>query len=108
MDAKVIYIAGVPASGKSTLFRLIRKHLFDGAKEFRIGKCRGIESKCGKFKMLGVFDGSKFEGTDKLSMTVINDAISYLKGIMVSLLCSLRATGFSIIASCTKPGQCFC
>lgn len=81
MDTKVIYIAGVPASGKSTLFRLIRKCLFDEARDFHNGKCRGIESKCGKFKMLGVFDGSMFEGTDKLSMTVIDDAISYIKGI---------------------------
>lgn len=81
MDAKAIYIAGVPASGKSTLFKLIRERLFEGAKEFRSGKCKGIESKCGKYKMLGVFDGSTFEGTDKLSMTVIGDAIDYIKGI---------------------------
>lgn len=31
--------------------------------------------------MLGVFDGSTFEGTDKLSMAVINDAIRYIKGL---------------------------
>lgn len=81
MKAKVIYIAGVPASGKSTLFKLIRKSLFDGSKEFKHGKCKGIESCCGKYKMIGVFDGSTFEGTDKLSMTVIGDAIDYIKGL---------------------------
>lgn len=108
MDAKVIYIAGVPASGKSTLFRLIRKHLFDGAKEFRIGKCRGIESKCGKFKMLGVFDGSKFEGTDKLSMTVINDAISYLKGINGKSVVFVEGDRLFNYRFLHETGQCFC
>lgn len=79
MAAKVIYIAGVPASGKSTLFKLIREQLFDDASNFQQGKCKGIESKDGHFKMIGVFDGSTFEGTDKLSMTVIDDAIGYIK-----------------------------
>lgn len=77
MSAKVIYIAGVPASGKSTLFKMIRKHLFSESKEFKHGKCKGIEN--GAFKMLGVFDGTTFEGTDKLSMTVIDDAIEFVK-----------------------------
>lgn len=77
MAAKTIYLAGVPASGKSTLFKMIRKQLFEGAQEFKEGKCRGIEN--GAYKMLGVFDGSTFEGTDKLSMTVIGDAIDYVK-----------------------------
>lgn len=79
MAVKVIYIAGVPASGKSTLFKKIRACLFENATEFREGKCRGIETRDGLFKMLGVFDGSLFEGTDKLSMTVIGDAIDYIK-----------------------------
>lgn len=79
MAVKVIYIAGVPASGKSTLFGLVRKRLFDGATEFREGKVRGVESPDGHYKMLGVFDGSIVEGTDKLSMTVIGDAIDYIK-----------------------------
>lgn len=79
MATKVIYIAGVPASGKSTLFKLVRQHLFDIATEFKCGKVRGIETPDGHYKMLGVFDGSTFEGTDKLSMTVIGDAIDYIK-----------------------------
>lgn len=79
MAAKVIYIAGVPASGKSTLFRLVRQRLFDGATEFKEGKVRGVESPDGHYKMLGVFDGSIIEGTDKLSMTVIGDAIDYVR-----------------------------
>lgn len=77
MAVKTIYLAGVPASGKSTLFKMIRSQKFDGAKEFKDGKCRGIEK--GAYEMLGVFDGSCFEGTDKLSMTVIGDAIEHIK-----------------------------
>ena len=77
MSVKVIYIAGVPASGKTTLFKRIRERLFSEATEFTFGKCKGVEN--GAFKMLGVFDGSTFEGTDRLSMTVIDDAIAYVK-----------------------------
>lgn len=81
MAVKVIYIAGVPASGKTTLLKMVRNELFAGASSFREGKVRGIESPDGHYKMLGVFDGSLFEGTDRLSMTVIGDAISYIKAL---------------------------
>lgn len=39
MSVKVIYIAGVPASGKTTLFKRIRERLFSEATEFKFGKC---------------------------------------------------------------------
>lgn len=39
----------------------------------------GIKSINQPYIMLGVFDGSTFEGTDKLSMTVINDAIKFVQ-----------------------------
>lgn len=77
MSTKVIYLAGVPASGKTTIFKRIRERLFTTCTDFKSGLCRGIEN--GKFKMLGVFDGSTFEGTDRLSMAVIDDAIDYIK-----------------------------
>ena len=77
MTTKVIFVAGVPATGKTTLFKRIREALFDNYTEFKDGKVRGIEN--GQYKMLGVFDGSTFEGTDRLSMTVIGDAIDYIK-----------------------------
>lgn len=77
MSAKVLYIAGVPASGKTTLFRRIRQSLFRTYKVFKYNSVRGINS--GSLVMLGVFDNSEFEGTDKLSMTVIDDAIEYIE-----------------------------
>lgn len=82
MAVKVIYVAGVPASGKSTLFRQVRENLFFEPTEFKDGKCRGITQ--GNFYMLGVFDGSLFEGTDRLSMTVIDDAISFIEKLKKS------------------------
>lgn len=77
MSTKVIYLAGVPASGKTTIFKRIRERLFTTCTDFKSGLCRGIEN--GQFKMLGMFDGSTFEGTDRLSMAVIDDAIDYIK-----------------------------
>lgn len=77
MSTKVIYLAGVPASGKTTIFKRIRERLFTTCTDFKSGLCRGIEN--GQYKMIGVFDGSTFEGTDRLSMAVIDDAIDYIK-----------------------------
>lgn len=84
---KLIYVAGVPCSGKTTISFHLSERLLgyeDGfidmdVVEFKHGKCRGIESRDGKYKMLGVFDTGDFCGTDRLSMTVIDDAIAYIK-----------------------------
>lgn len=72
-----IYLGGVPASGKSTILRRVRQNLFADAEPFQFGTARGVAS--GAFVMLGVFDGSMFEGTDKLSMSVINDALAFIR-----------------------------
>lgn len=79
MPTQVFYIAGVPASGKSAIFRELRTRLFGDATTFQHKTLRGIVSSCGHFIMLGVFDGSITEGTDKLSYSVIDDAIDYVK-----------------------------
>lgn len=83
MKAQLIYLAGVPASGKSTLFRRLRAEFFGNAVEFKHGLLRGIETETNgkKLYMLGVFDGSTFEGTDRLSMAVINDALDWFEKI---------------------------
>ncbi len=73
---KTIYLGGVPASGKTTVFRAVRDALFPRATAFRHGLCRGVAS--GPFRMVGVFDGSTFEGTDRLSNCVIDDALDYV------------------------------
>lgn len=81
MNVLTILLAGVPASGKSTIFREVRDKLFDIQIPFKYKKLRGIRNENGRIQMLGVFDNSKHEGTDKLSMTVIDDALEYIKSL---------------------------
>lgn len=81
MSVKVFYVAGVPASGKSTMMRAVRDRFFDCSEPFSHGLCKGITSADGHYHMLGVFDGSLFEGTDRLSMAVINDALAYVAAL---------------------------
>lgn len=76
MKVKTIYLAGVPASGKTTIFKRIREKLFVDAETLSFGKCKYIQA--GQYYMIGVFDGSTFEGTDKLSMTAIDDCIAFI------------------------------
>ena len=79
MNVLTIYVGGVPASGKSTLFRCVRQRLFARSADFKEGSCRGVFAEGGKLLMLGVFDGSMFEGTDRLAMTAIDDCLSYIR-----------------------------
>lgn len=79
MNVLTIYVGGVPASGKSTLFRCVRQRLFAHSADFKDGCCRGVFAEGGKLLMLGVFDGSMFEGTDRLAMTAIDDCLSYIR-----------------------------
>ena len=76
-NIKVILLGGEPASGKTTVFKCVRDVLFPAPKRFKHKTACGVVD--GRFIMLGVFDGSTFEGTDKLSMSVINDALELLE-----------------------------
>lgn len=76
---KVFYLGGVPASGKTAILRAVRAALMPSASEFRHGLCRGVAQ--GAFASLGVFDGSTFEGTDRLSNCVIDDALDWLDAL---------------------------
>lgn len=76
---KLIYLAGEPGVGKSWIFKRIRERLFPQYEEFKERTCRGIKTPDGKYQMIGVFDGSTFEGTDRLSMSAITDVLPYLK-----------------------------
>lgn len=77
MTSVVYYIAGVPASGKTTIVRTLIEKLLPAPEEIRYGKLRGIKQR--NVEVLGVYDGSKFDGTDRLPMDVINDAIEYIQ-----------------------------
>lgn len=62
--------------------RAVRGRLAERAEEFKSGSLRGIRS--GQIWAYGVFDNSIFEGTDKLSMCVINDAIEHVRALQQS------------------------
>ena len=75
---KVYYLAGVPASGKSSILRELIKRLIQiDPESFQHGKLHGIKGQ--GVAVYGIYDGGKFDGTDRLSMTVIDDAIDYYK-----------------------------
>ena len=77
---KILAIGGEPATGKSMLLREVRTK----GKYGRFNKLRFELDVKKKIFWLGVFNGSKFEGTDKLSMAVQPDAIQFLEKIKVS------------------------
>ncbi len=76
---KLIAIGGVPASGKTTLIRALRKKL--GKKSsFKFGKLRG-ECYPDNVFLFGIYDEKLFSGTDRLSMAVQPDTVDFLKYI---------------------------
>jgi len=69
----LIAICGEPAVGKTTLLRRFREEAAERLGEFepfQFGLVRGIVDKDRSLWITGVYDGSVFEGGDKLSMAV--------------------------------------
>ena len=76
-DLNTICIGGLPASGKTTLIRELRKKLGTG-KSFKFGKLYGVCYNNNVF-LLGIYDKKLFSGTDRLSMAVQPDAEKFLE-----------------------------
>lgn len=76
MVKRIIAIGGVPASGKTTLLRKVMSNY--ELTPFSYGLVKGVYNKELKLYFIGVFDGSTFEGTDRLSMAVQPDFIKFL------------------------------
>lgn len=77
----IIALAGEPATGKTTIVQGIIERL-GGVKEFekfKFGTLTGLYNLAENLFILGVYDGSTFAGTDRLSMAVIKDAVLYLE-----------------------------
>lgn len=71
-------MAGEPATGKSTLIKSLVNRVGGIRSSFKYGKLRGHILNDGAW-LLGVYPfGETFGGTDRLSMTVITDAIPFL------------------------------
>lgn len=77
----IIGVCGEPATGKTTLMRLLMDKLGENWTKERFGVLDHLKS--GNIYVLGKYDGEDFDGTDKLSMSVINDAESFIKSLPV-------------------------
>jgi len=76
---KCLAIGGEPATGKTTLMKSIIKNM-DGAKTFKYGLLAGMFNEKTSIAVMGIYDGQgTFEGTDRLSMAVNKDFLSYLE-----------------------------
>jgi dephospho-CoA kinase len=69
-------IGGLQASGKTTLMRMIRENLGEPIKN-KLGTLHYEEYN--NHIVYGIYNGDTFDGTDKLSMAVITDALNHLK-----------------------------
>lgn len=74
----VVGIGGEPATGKTTLMREAMTVLGEST-EFKYKLCRGHKFTAAKVLVLGIYDGTKFAGTDRLSMAVQPDAVALVE-----------------------------
>ena len=75
-SVKTILVCGRPASGKTTIMKYIRDVFMPVYSELKYRELRFSQHGC--TYMLGVFDGSITEGTDRLSMGVLPTALEFL------------------------------
>ncbi len=75
-NVTLVVLAGIPGTGKTTIFKKIRSKL-ETKRQFRYKLVRGVMNEKGDH-VLGVYDGSAFEGSDKLSMAVQPDLIKFV------------------------------
>ena len=82
-----ILLIGATGTGKTWVMKQL---ITDQFSEFRAGLVRGVENKRGLF--LGVYDGSIFEGSDRLSMSVAKD-FDLLRVMVEAVGCDMIAEG---------------
>jgi Predicted ATP-dependent serine protease len=77
---QVCAIGGEPATGKSTLAIRLLEELSkkEHPRQFRLSFVRGLEFRSEKLFVLGVYEGTTFPGTDRLSMAVQPETINWL------------------------------
>lgn len=77
---KIIFIAGEPATGKTTLMREVIKRLGGlPTQVFKYGRVRGHHWEARRLFLFGIYEeGQKFAGTDRLSMSAVADAVPFL------------------------------
>lgn len=80
MPINTVGIGGEPATGKTSLMVQILKRL-GASRGLYKGLVRGHFYDLSQVVVLGVYDGSLFSGTDRLSMAVLPEAIAFLNKI---------------------------
>lgn len=70
---RVVGMGGEPAAGKTTIINLLRQRFPACCRPFKFGKVRGLADPDRAVIFIGVYDGSTWEGSDKLSMAVQPD-----------------------------------
>jgi hypothetical protein len=83
MAINLLGIGGEPATGKTALmvWAMNELNLHDTAREISLGVCRGLYWAKAKVMVLGVYDGSLFQGTDRLSMAAQPDAVRLIQSL---------------------------
>jgi dephospho-CoA kinase len=79
MNKTIIALGVEPASGKTTILKKVKANYT--LTPFKYGKVYGECNLDNRLYFIGVFDGSTFEGTDRLSMAVQPDFIKLLNYI---------------------------
>jgi len=77
---RLIAIGGEPGSGKSTLVGGLIAELGE-SRRIRSGLIRAVVFESLKLAILGVYDDSRFPGTDRLSMAVQPETIKFLQAM---------------------------
>lgn len=75
---KILILGGEPATGKTTLMREFIANLQEQGQPVNYGKLKALWFKQRQVFVLGIYDDQLFAGTDRLSMTVITDALKFL------------------------------
>ena len=80
---KCLAIGGEPATGKTTLMKTIYAEFFEPV-SMRFGLVSGHYEKKNNLALMGIYSGwtqtdQKFEGTDRLSMAVNKDFLTYME-----------------------------
>jgi len=76
---KLIYIIGIPGTGKTTLMRSLMSEIGSNWEEERVIDLLDTE-KSGKYRVLGKYkEGKIYSGTDALSMAVVPKAIEWIE-----------------------------